>query len=201
MWCVYKHRVCQQRLGGTLAKAKQHCSLELCVCSYQEAERIHFGLVVFAEGRSGLVPKTWRSSQPDLGKYAIHTINTHTHTQPGMRRHTESNKKCIWCKQTNMNPAFLTLSLFVLPSHTHSYTNTRFPTENHHLSWLRNRFPIHLSVHFNREMAMCMKEAWIKADLREADSGLICRHSAVLRGSNALTPIDCRRAEGEHFKC
>lgn len=50
-------------------------------------------------------------------------------------------------------------------------------------------------------MAMCMKESWIKADLREPDSGLICRRSAVFRGCNALAHIDCRRAEGEHFKC
>lgn len=120
MWCVYKHRVCQQRLGGTLAKAKQHCSLELCVCSYQEAERIHFGLAVFAEGRSGLVPKTWRSSQPDLGKYAIHTINTHTHnlawggTQSQTRNAYDANK------QTWIQPFLHNLSLCYPLTHTHT---------------------------------------------------------------------------------
>lgn len=44
--------------GGTLARVEQHCSPELCVCVYQEVERVHFGLVMFAEGQSGLVPKT-----------------------------------------------------------------------------------------------------------------------------------------------
>lgn len=124
MWCVYKHRVCQQRLGGTLAKAKQHCSLELCVCSYQEAERIHFGLVVFAEGRSGLVPKTWRSSQPDLGKYAIHTINTHTHTTWHEEAHRV--KQEMHMMQTNKHESSLsyTISLCVTLSHTQLYKHS-----------------------------------------------------------------------------
>ena len=188
----------------------------VCICVYQEVESVNFGLVMFAEGQSGPVPKTSRWSQTNLGKYAIHApawTHTHTHARTHTHTlilghtgtHTKSNTQCIWCKQTNMNPGFLFLSLFVFPSATQTqhctHTNTRSLTENHHLSRLRNRLPIHLSVHFSRGTAMCMKEAWIKADLGEPDSGLICQRSAVFRGCNALTPIDCRRAEGEHFKC
>lgn len=43
----------------------------VCVCVHEEVESVHFGLVMFAEGQSGLVPKTSQRSQPDLGKYAI----------------------------------------------------------------------------------------------------------------------------------
>lgn len=44
----------------------------VCICVYQEVESVNFGLVMFAEGQSGPVPKTGRWSQTNLGKYAIH---------------------------------------------------------------------------------------------------------------------------------
>lgn len=53
----------------------------MCVCVHEEVESVHFGLVIFAEGQSGLVPKTSERSQPDLGKYAISmSMFSYTHT-------------------------------------------------------------------------------------------------------------------------
>lgn len=112
----------------------------VCICVYQEVESVNFGLVMFAEGQSGPVPKTGRWSQTNLGKYAIHApawthTQTHTHTLilGHTGTHTESNTQCIWCKQTNMNPGFLFLPLFVFPSATQTqrrtHTNTRSLTE------------------------------------------------------------------------
>lgn len=112
----------------------------VCICVYQEVESVNFGLVMFAEGQSGPVPKTGRWSQTNLGKYAIHApawthTQTHTHTLilGHTGTHTKSNTQCIWCKQTNMNPGFLFLPLFVFPSATQTqrrtHTNTRSLTE------------------------------------------------------------------------
>lgn len=61
MACVYKHFVCQQRLGEHWQGSSSivpRSFVFVCICVYQEVERVHFGLVMFAEGQSGLVPKT-----------------------------------------------------------------------------------------------------------------------------------------------
>lgn len=54
----------------------------LSVSAYQKVENVIFGLAMFAEGQSGLVPKTSQWSQPNLGKHAICACaRTHRHTQ------------------------------------------------------------------------------------------------------------------------
>lgn len=156
--------VCQQRLGEHWHGMTSIVPLELCVCVYQEVESVHFGLVMFAEGQSGLVPKTRQCSQPDLGKYAIHTCGrTHILAQKNTHTRTHRVKHIMHMMQTNKHESRFSfpLSLFVFLSHTHTHTHksTRFPTENHHLSWLRNRLPIHLSVHFSREWPCAWKKS------------------------------------------
>lgn len=87
----------------------------------------------------------------------VHVREQHTHTNTRTYRHThnayEANKQTN--KQTGIQIFFSRLSLEIPPPpkhrHTHTRTNTRSLTENHHWSRLRNRLPIHHSVHFSRE--------------------------------------------------
>lgn len=69
----------------------------LSASAYQKVENVVFGLAMFAEGQSGLVPETSQWSQPNLGKYAICASactrghkNTRTCKRARARRHAQS---------------------------------------------------------------------------------------------------------------
>lgn len=149
--------VCQQCFGGHWrgpTSIVPQSFVFVCICVYQEVESVHFGLVMFAEGQSGPVPKTSRWSQPNLGKYATHApVCTHTQILRTYRP-THRVKHIMHMMQTNKHESrfFLScLSLYFPQSPKHACTNIHLPTENHHLSWLRNRLAIHLPVHFSGE--------------------------------------------------
>lgn len=132
-------------------------SVFLSVSAYQKVESVIFGLAMFAEGQSGLVPKTSQWSQPNLGKYAICAsacAHTHKNTRTGKRAHTpwythththkvhmmETNK------QTARRPGFLCLSPFVAKKKKSRVTSWQNSTVG--LGW-KYRLPIHHSVHFS----------------------------------------------------
>lgn len=83
------------------------------ICVYQEVERVHFGLVMFAEGQSGLVPKTSWWSQPDLGKYTIHaSACTHTHRYREAHTQSQTHNAYDANKQTGIQVFSLCPSLY-----------------------------------------------------------------------------------------
>lgn len=147
---VYINTVCVNSVWGELWQGPTSIVpwsfVFVCIFVYQEVESVHFGLAMFAEGQSGPVPKTSRWSQPNLGKYTIHaSACPHTHTHNAY----DANKQ-TWIQVCFSCPYLYFLQL---PKHISTRTNTRFPTENYHLFWLRNRSPIHLSVYFTGERA------------------------------------------------
>lgn len=188
----------------------------LCLCVFVCIKRLRAHILAWLclqKGNQAWCPKTvvganriWANMQ------FMHARASNTKTQilgktdTQIPTHTES-KHIMHLMQTNKHqarfsfPVSLCTSLSHPKTDTHTRTHTSFPTENHHLSWLRKPVAYSSSRSFQRGMTTWMKEAQIKADLREPDSGLICQRLAVFRGCNALTPIDCRRADGEHFKC
>lgn len=146
------HGVCQQRLGEHWqgpSSIVPRSFVFLCVCVYQKVENVIFGLVMFAEGQSGPVPKTSQWSQPNLGKYALRACacaNTNTKIRGHTNKHTLTHKMHMMQtnKQTNRDPDFLCSSLFVNPTDrqknlaTHARVrNARLPTEHHHLSGVK----------------------------------------------------------------
>lgn len=145
-------RVCQQRFGGEmLARARAALfSRALCFCAYQKVENVIFGLAMFAEGQSGLVPKTSQWSQPNLGKHAICACACLHDTHKAHMMQTN--------KQTNGDPGFLCLSLFVAKN-THGDTR-HFLTEHHRLSGVKIQVAYSSFSSFQRAgMAPCMKES------------------------------------------
>lgn len=207
--------------GGTLARVEQHCSPELCVCVYLCVSR---GWArTFWPGyvcRRAIRPSAQNQSVEPTSSGQICNLcvracthacgnRTERHKHPKGQTHNAYDAN----KQTWIQVFFPRASLYFRLTRTVTQTDTlslsHIHTQTRPLP--RGKKSLFLPVKkqvaysslssFQWEMAMCMKEVWIKADLGEPDSGLICSHSAVFRGSNALTPIDCRRAEGEHFKC
>lgn len=61
--------------GETAGKGRSSIVLRsvvlLSLSANQKVENVISGLAMFAEGQSGLMPKTSQSSQPNLGKYSI----------------------------------------------------------------------------------------------------------------------------------
>lgn len=197
--------VCVNSIWGNIGKSNQYCSLELCVCVYLCVSR-------------GWERKFWpgyvcrRAIRPCAQNQSVEPtesgqicnscvrMQTHTHTDTRTQKntHTQSQTHNAYDanKQTWIQVSFSCLSLYFPQSHKHSLPHTKFSFVP-----VKKQVAYSSFSSFQRGMAMCTKEAWIKADLREPYSGLICQCSAVFRGCNALTPIDCRRAEREHFKC
>lgn len=159
--------------GGTAGKGWNSVVLQsvgfLSLSANQKVENVIFGLAVFAEGQSGLVPKTRQWSQPNLGKYSICTRTcTHIHTNTrtykwvasthnGTHTHTQAHMMQT-NKQTNRRPGFLCLSLFVAKN---TCGDTRhFPTEHHRLSAVRIQLAYSSFSSFQRAVtAPCMKES------------------------------------------
>lgn len=207
--------------GGTLARVEQHCSPELCVCVYLCVSR---GWArTFWPGyvcRRAIRPSAQNQSVEPTSSGQICNLcvracthacgsRTERHKHPKGQTHNAYDAN----KQTWIQVFFPRASLYFHLTRTETQTDTlslsHIHTQTRPLPHGKKSLflPVKKQVaysslsSFQWEMAMCMNEVWIKADLGEPDSGLICSHSAVFRGSNALTPIDCRRAEGEHFKC
>lgn len=102
--------------------------------------------------------------------------DTHSYTHPVSQTHNAYDAN----KQTGIQIFFLCVAHSFCHEHTCFFSQKQVGYSYFRL--------------FQREMC-------IKADLKQPDSGLMCRHSAVFRDSNALTPKGCTRAEGEHYKC
>lgn len=138
-----------------MARPKQHCSLELCVCVYfvciKRLRAYILAWLCLQKGNQAWCPKpvgganrNWANMQfmrPRAHKYT----NTWTYTRSQTHNAYDANK------QTRIQVFFSCLSLYFPQSPKDRHTHTQSHTENHHLSWLRNRLPIHLSVHFSGE--------------------------------------------------
>ena len=144
-----------------MARTNQHCSLELCVCVFVCIKRLRAFILAWLclqKGNQAWRPKPvgganriWANMQ-----FMHPRARTHKHTNTRTFRHTQSQTHNAYDanKQTRFQVFLSYLSLY-FPSFSrrqiHPRANARSATENHHLSWLRNRLPIHLSVHFSGE--------------------------------------------------
>lgn len=197
-------RVCQQRFGGKmLARARAVLfSGALCFCLLVRIKRLRTSFLAWLclqKGNQAWCPKPVSGANRIWANMRFVRVSAHTDTRTlghaKARTLTDTHKAHMMQtnKQTNGDPGFLCLSLFVAKN-THGDTR-HFLTEHHRLSGVKIQVAYSSSFSsFQRAgMAPCMKESWIKGRLlSEPDSGLICRRSAVLRGCNALTCTDCR---------
>lgn len=124
--------------------------------------------------------------------------NTHTRTR--ILGHTDAQSQTNNAYDGNKQTGVQVFSCHSLYSPKHRYRHT-LPHRKLSFVLVKKQVAYSSFSSFQRGNGRVHERSLNKSDLGEPDLGLICQRSAVYRGCNALTPIDCRRVEGEHFKC
>lgn len=145
--------------GGTLATTGQHCSPELCVSvclCVSKGWECNFwpGYVCRRAIRPGAQNQSVEPTDSgQVCNLCMCVNNTHTHTQ--ILGHTDTH--IMHMRQTNKqinkqkSRFSFPVSLWKSLSHPQIHTCANTRSQNHHLSRLKNRLPIHHSVHSSRE--------------------------------------------------